>query len=112
MVRIATHRCIPPLNDHRPKLIREAADYAAGHDDATPPLELVKLWDWRDLSTPPRLGGLDDQPAGFLRRARYLDAVYTVTQRWYQDGSKDFTQSEIDLWHLVLKIRKQYASQR
>jgi hypothetical protein len=73
---------------------------------------LVKLWDWRDLSTPPQAGGIDDQPAGFLRRARYLEAVYLTMQKWYRDGAANLTASERDVFDLVLRIRKHYASQR
>jgi len=70
------------------------------------------LWDWRDLSTPPRAGGIDDQPAGLLRRARYLEAVYLTMQKWYRDGAGDLTASERDVFNLVLRIRKHHASQR
>jgi hypothetical protein len=87
-------------------LIRAAADHAAGHAVAPPP-DLIKLWDWQDLSTPPVAGGLDDQDAGFLRRARYLEAVHDIMRRWYHGGSKDFTPSERDVFNLVLKIRKE-----
>lgn len=109
MVRFAVDHGLSALDDHRPKLIKAAADYAAGHEDAAPPPDLIKLWDWRDLSTPPQAGGIDDQPAGFLRRARYLEAVYTVMQRWYRDGAVGFSKQENDLFNLVLRIRKDYA---
>ena len=111
MVRLAVDYSLSAPDDSGPKLIKAAADYAAGHRDADPPPELIKLWDWRDLSTPPQPGGIDDQPAGFLRRARYLEAVYEVMRRWYRDGGKDFTAQERDLFNLVLRIRKDYASQ-
>jgi len=111
MVWLTVDQRLSPCHEHRPKLIRAAADYAAGHDVA-PPSDLVKLWDWRDLSTPPVSGGLDDQPAGLLRRARYLEAVHSVMQRWYRDQHVDFTPSERELFSLVLRLRKQNASQR
>ena len=110
MVRFAVDHRLSPPDDHRPKLIKAAADYAAGHAEAGPPPDLVKLWDWRDLSTPPQPGGIDDQLAGFLPRARYLEAVYQVMQRWYRDGGKDFTAQERRLFELVLKIRKDNAT--
>lgn len=109
MVRLTVDHRLSPSDQHRPKLIRAAADHAAGHDVAPPP-DLVKLWDWRDLGTPPSPGGLDDQPACLLMRARYLEAVYTVMQRWYRDGSKDFTPGERELFDLVLRLRKQNAA--
>ena len=109
MVRLAVDRRLSTAHDHRPKLIAAAADYAAGHDQAAPPPDLIKLWDWRDLSTPPQWGGLDDQPAGFLARARYLEAVYDIMRRWYRDEA-NFTPRERKLFDLVLKARKQCQS--
>lgn len=111
MVWLAVDRRVSSSHEYRPPLIRAAADHAAGHAVAPPP-DLIKLWDWQDLSTPPVAGGLDDQPAGLLRRARYLEAVHDIMRRWYRDGSKDFTPSEREVFDLVLKIRKEtHASQ-
>lgn len=70
-----------------------------------PPSDLITLWDWRDTSTPPNAGGLRDQPAGLLRRAKYLEACYHVMQRWYAGGAK-FNEQEQAVFKRVLQLRK------
>lgn len=79
---------------------------AAGRKSEPPP-DLVKLWDWRDLHTPPVHGGLDDQPAGLLQRARYLEAVVRVMYRFYHHQSYTFDQSERAILETVLRLRKE-----
>lgn len=84
-----------------------AADLAAGRD-VEPPSDLIAVWDWRDLGTPPYAGGLADQPAGLLRRGQYLEAVYTVMKRWYTDGAKSLkTAADKRLFERVLKLRRE-----
>jgi len=68
---------------------------------------LVTLWDWRDTGTPPNAGGLRDQPAGLLRRAKYLEAVYHVMKRWYTNGGKGFNDQDREIFQRVLKLRKE-----
>lgn len=86
-------------------MILTAAELAAGRD-VEPPSDLITLWDWRDTSTPPNAGGLRDQPAGLLRRAKYLEAVYHVMQRWYRGGKIDGAQEQA-LFKRVLQLRKE-----
>jgi len=83
-----------------------AADIAAGRA-VEPPSDLVTLWDWRDTGTPPNAGGLRDQPAGLLRRAKYLEAVYHVMKRWYTSGGKGFNDQDREIFQRVLKLRKE-----
>lgn len=111
MVRRAVDESLQPLSTHRPKLILAAADFAAGKD-VEPPRELIELWDWRDTGTPKVAGGRDDQPAGLLRKGKYLEAVYLVTKLWYANGSHNFNAAEQKLFKRVLELRKQNASQR
>ena len=77
-----------------------------------PPSELIELWDWRDTGTPKVAGGRDDQPAGLLRRGKYLEAVYNVMKRWYTNGGAHFNQAEQRLFRRVLELRKKYADTR
>lgn len=86
-------------------MILAAADLAAGRD-VEPPSDLITLWDWRDTSTPPNAGGLRDQPAGLLRRAKYLEAVYRIMQRWYRGGKIDGAQEQA-IFKRVLQLRKE-----
>lgn len=105
MVRRSVDEGLLILYHDRPKLILAAADFAAGHD-VEPPSELVDLWDWTSTGTPKHAGGRDDQPAGLLRKGKYLDAVYRIMQRWYKHGSHDFNSAEQKLFKHVLELRK------
>lgn len=68
------------------------------------------LWDWRDTGTPPEHGGLNDQPAGLLRRAKYIEAVYNVMRRFYASGAKGFGRAESDILNRVLRLRRERGS--
>lgn len=68
---------------------------------------MIDLWDWRDTGTPKRAGGRANQPAGLLRKGKYLEAVYRIMQRWYKSGSRDFNSAEQKLFKYVLDLRKQ-----
>ena len=70
------------------------------------------LWDWRDTGTPPHAGGLADQPAGLLRRAKYLEAVYNVMRRFYTQGVKGMGRAESDILKRVLELRRQRGDTR
>lgn len=72
----------------------------------------MTLWDWRDLGTPKLAGGLDDQPAGFLYRARYIEAAYNIMRRFYSRGAAGFNENERRIFKRVLELRKQHASNR
>lgn len=67
---------------------------------------MIELWDWRDTGTPKVAGGRDDQPAGLLRKGKYLEAVYRVTQQWYKYGARDFGLAEQKIFKRVLELRK------
>ena len=111
MVRRAVVARVSALHHASPKLILAAADYAAGKD-VEPPPELITLWDWRDTGTPPHAGGLADQPAGLLRRGKYLEACYTVMKRWYSAGGSHFNAAETKLFKHILELRKAHADTR
>jgi len=87
-------------------VILAAADMAAGLN-VEPPSDLITLWDWRDTGTPPHAGGLRDQPAGLLRRAKYLEACYHIMQRWYKDSRYKMSKQETEIFKRVLKLRKE-----
>lgn len=82
---------------------------AAGKE-VEPPQELIKYWDWKDTGTPPTAGGLDDQPAGLLRRAKYLEAVYHIMQRWYKDSRYKMSVQELEIFKRVLQLRKERSN--
>lgn len=65
------------------------------------------MWDWHDTGTPKVAGGRDDQPAGLLRKGKYLEAVYRVMKRWYAGGKK-FNSAEQKLFKHVLELRKSH----
>lgn len=90
-------------------MILAAADLAS-NKSVEPPSDLITLWDWRDTGTPPNAGGLRDQPAGLLRRAKYLEAVYRVMARWYANGAKGFTDQDREIFQRVLKLRKEHKT--
>lgn len=88
-----------------------AADFAEDVNKP-PPQDLIDLWDWRDLGTPPHAGGLRDQPAGFLHRAKYLEHVYNIMRLWYGGNAKRIGKREKPVFDYVLKLRAQHAHTR
>jgi hypothetical protein len=111
MVRRAVVARVSGLYDHRPKLIRAAADYAE-QGEGEPPSDLVLLWDWQKLGTPPHSGGLLDQPAGFLQRAKYLEYVYHLMRLWYSGNAHQIGKRDKATFDYVLRLRKQHANTR
>jgi hypothetical protein len=73
---------------HRLTLFDKAvADYAYDKkfEDgsyAQPPPELVIGMDWLNFGTPPRAGGLYDQPLCLMRRIRRAIQVYNNVKSW------------------------------
>jgi hypothetical protein len=64
------------------------------------------------MGTPKVAGGRDDQPAGLLRKGKYLESVYRVMKRWYTPGSGNLNEAEQKIFERVLKLRKEHASTR
>lgn len=65
------------------------------------------MLDWRKLGTPPLPGGLLDQEAGFLRRARHLEVVFETARNFYTgDGSDLRKPGHADAFYDALKIYK------
>jgi hypothetical protein len=49
-----------------------------------PPQLLNLYWQCQNWRSLPRAGGVLDQPAGLLRKMRYLERIYTAWYTWRQ----------------------------
>lgn len=114
MVRIATDYPVQRSDQPRPKLILAAADFAEGK--GPPPWEYAALIDMRDLGIGYLAGGLRDQPAGMLDKARLYELVIESIRRWNSMTLRQFdkvaTRSMRDTVTWVLQLRREKAKEQ
>lgn len=115
MVRCSTRLAVQPVYGIRPKLILAAADHAEGRKGAKPPRELAKYWEVLETGLGLWPGGLVDQPAGFVRRARYLYLVHEAIKHWRRVKlsvfRKEATRDELEAVDEVLRLRRERAKE-
>lgn len=78
-------------------------DLAAGQA-VTPPPDMLQLRYLREFGLPPRAGGQNDQPAGFFRRALYLERIYQLMWSYYHDPHYQIGQADRELFQMIKRL--------
>ncbi len=96
-------------------MIRAVSAYAHDPERGVPPPELVKWREVRDTGALPVAGGLDDQPAGLVRRMRVAAHVAQVMPEFWKLPQPQFEErypGSMGLVKLVLKLQAEEAEAR